>query len=135
MHRKNKGQELVNWTVVYSHLEINELKNIQRLIRESAQEISHPINKFVSACRKLAEDFYVTSSGGNLAWKLEDNLILISPTKMNKGDIYTEDVMFIDMDGYVAEGKKRPTGETPMYLKFFGERSDVVSVTHCHPLS
>lgn len=91
------------------------------------------INEFVSACRKLAEDFYVTSSGGNLAWRLEDNMILISPTKMNKGDITMEDILFIDLEGNVVEGKKCPTGETPMYLKFFSERSDIVSVIHCHP--
>jgi len=91
------------------------------------------INEFLSACRKLAEDFYVTSSGGNLAWKLEKNLILISPTKMNKGDISPEDLVFIDMKGKVVEGKNRPTGETPMYLKFFSERSDIISVIHCHP--
>ena len=91
------------------------------------------INEFVAACRKLAEDFYVTSSGGNLAWKLEDNLMLISPTKMNKGDISPEEIVFIDMEGAVVEGKNRPTGETPMYLKFFNERSDIISVIHSHP--
>ena len=91
------------------------------------------INEFISACRKLAEDFYVTSSGGNLAWKLEDNLMLISPTKMNKGDISPEEIVFIDMEGAVVEGKNRPTGETPMYLKFFKERSDIISVIHSHP--
>jgi L-fuculose-phosphate aldolase len=86
-------------------------------------------------CGRLAQNMYVTSSGGNLAWKLEENLLLITPTKMNKGDIRTGDVVFIDLKGNVIEGMRRPTGETPMYLKFFNLRPDIVSVIHSHPPS
>ena len=39
----------------------------------------------VAVCAKLARNFYVTSSGGNLAWKLEEDLLLITPTKLYKG--------------------------------------------------
>jgi len=88
--------------------------------------------EFVKVCHKLAQNLYVTSSGGNLAWKLEDNLLLITPTKMYKGFISLEDLVFIDLEGKVVEGKHRPTGETPMYLKFFNLRKDIVSVLHCH---
>jgi len=88
--------------------------------------------KFVAVCHKLAKSLYVTSSGGNLAWKLEDNLLLITPTLVYKGDIGLKDLVFIDLEGNVVEGKRRPTGETPMYLKFFNLRKDIVSVVHCH---
>jgi len=71
--------------------------------------------------------------GGNLAWKLEENLLLITPTQMNKGDIQVEDVVFLDLKGKTVQGKRRPTGEVPMYLKFFSERPDILSVVHCHP--
>jgi L-fuculose-phosphate aldolase len=33
----------------------------------------------------------------------------------------------------VLEGKRRPTGEMPMYIKFFAERPDAISILHCHP--
>jgi L-fuculose-phosphate aldolase len=90
------------------------------------------VEKFVGVCHKLAQNLYVTSSGGNLSWKLEDNLLLITPTKLYKGDIRPEDLVFIDLKGKVVEGQRRPTGETPMYLKFFDVRKDVISVIHCH---
>ncbi len=90
------------------------------------------VEKFVSVCHKLAQNLFVTSSGGNLAWKLEDNLLLITPTKLYKGDVCPEDLVFIDLQGNVIEGQRRPTGETPMYLKFFNLRKDIVSVVHCH---
>ena len=91
------------------------------------------VDQFIAVCGWLAHNLYVTSSGGNLAWKLEDNLLLITPTQMNKGDIRPADVVFIDLKGKVVEGTRRPTGETPMYLNFFNLREDIVSVIHCHP--
>jgi len=97
------------------------------------EKYSAQVDKFVAACGKLASCLYVTSCGGNLAWKLEENLVLITPTKMNKGDILPEDLVFIDLQGKVVEGIHKSSGETPMYLKFFTMRKDIVSVIHCHP--
>jgi len=90
------------------------------------------VKLFLKACHRLAQNMYVTGYGGNLAWKLEDNLIMITPTMMNKGDIQPEDLVFIDKKGETVEGKRRPTGEKWMYLKFFEERPDIKSVIHCH---
>lgn len=91
------------------------------------------IKQFVEVCHRLYLNMYVTSHGGNLAWKMEDNLLLISPTRVNKGDITAKDLIFIDASGEKVEGSKKPTGETPMYLNFFRERPDIKSVIHCHP--
>ncbi|MBN1875261.1 MAG: class II aldolase/adducin family protein [Anaerolineae bacterium] len=91
------------------------------------------VKTFVKVCRRLARNMYVTGYGGNLAWKLEDDLLLITPTQRNKGDVGTRDVVFVNLAGEIVEGERRPTGELPMYLKFFNERPDIVSVLHCHP--
>lgn len=100
-----------------------------KLLQKYKQEVA----TFVKVCGRLACNMYVTAHGGNLAWKLEEDLILITPTRMNKGDILPEDVVFINSTGDVIEGRRRPTGEKPMYLKFFAERPDIVSLIHCHP--
>lgn len=99
------------------------------------EKYAHQVDQFIGVCSRLAQNMYVTSSGGNLAWKLAENLLLITPTKMYKGDVHSEDVVFIDLKGNIVEGTRRPTGETPMYLKFFNLRPDIVSVIHCHPPS
>ncbi len=39
------------------------------------------VAKFLKVCGKLAQNLYATSHGGNLSWKVEDDLILITPTK------------------------------------------------------
>ena len=87
---------------------------------------------FTKVTGRLAVNMYVTGFGGNAAWKLEKDLIMITPTMMNKGDITKDDVVFINAKGDTVEGTRRPTGERPMYLKFFEERPDIKSVIHCH---
>ena len=87
---------------------------------------------FLKVCYQLSEKMYVTAYGGNLAWRLEPEVILITPTKMNKGEIQPEDLVFINSKGETIEGTRKPTGEKYMYLKFFKERPDVQSVIHCH---
>jgi L-fuculose-phosphate aldolase len=91
------------------------------------------VAEFIKVCARLAQNAYVTSAGGNLAWKLEDDLILITPTKVNKGVLKAEDLVFVRKSGLVVEGVRRPTGELPMYVQFFTQRPDVISVIHCHP--
>lgn len=88
---------------------------------------------FLKVCHKLSKLMYVTGHGGNAAWKLEKDLMLITPTQMNKGDIQLENLVFMDLAGNKIEGANRPTGEVPMYVNFFKSRPDVVSVVHCHP--
>jgi L-fuculose-phosphate aldolase len=90
------------------------------------------ITAFTKVTGRLAANMYVTGYGGNAAWRLEEDLILITPTMMNKGDITQNDVVFINRAGDTVAGTRRPTGERPMYLKFFQDRPDIKSVIHCH---
>lgn len=90
------------------------------------------VEAFVNVCHELSSNNYVTGHGGNLAWKLSKNLLVLTPTQMRKADIGPDDVVFTDMDGRIVEGHRKPTGETPMYLNFFRERPDITSVIHCH---
>lgn len=98
-----------------------------------SEKYYNQVKRFIRVCHKLNSEMYTTSYGGNLAWRLEEDLFLVTPTRVNKGDIKIEDLVFINASGEKLEGSKSPTGETPMYLNFFRERPDIVSVIHCHP--
>jgi len=97
------------------------------------EKFKSEIEEFLEICHRLSKLMFVTSHGGNLAWKLGDGLILITPTKMNKSDIEKNDLVFIDSSGKKLWGERTQTGETPMYINFFRERQDICSVIHCHP--
>ena len=67
------------------------------------QKYSDEVRDFMMVCKRLADRMYVTSHGGNLSCKLEDNLILISPTCVCKSDVTEADVVFIDLEGKTVE--------------------------------
>jgi L-fuculose-phosphate aldolase len=97
------------------------------------EEYRKEIDDFLYVCKRLGNEGYVTSHGGNLAIKLEEKILLITPTRMRKADIKVEDLIIIDIDGNIIDGNKKPTGEISLYLKFFKERPDINSIIHCHP--
>ena len=97
------------------------------------KQYAEQVESFVRVCHKLAQHMYVTGFGGNCAWKMDDDVLMITPTQMNKGAIQPKDVCFITMNGEKLAGERKPTGETPMYVNFFRERPDIQSVVHCHP--
>ena len=63
------------------------------------KKYSKEVSLFVKVCGRLAKNMFVTGYGGNLAWKLEKDLILITPTQMNKGDVTEKDLVFINRKG------------------------------------
>jgi L-fuculose-phosphate aldolase len=93
------------------------------------------IEELVTACRRSAELGYVTSSGGNLSIRADDNVVLITPTKTLKRTMRFEDICAVDLDGrtiYAPEGKA-PTGETPFHARIMRKRSDINAIVHAHP--
>ena len=50
------------------------------------------IDELVAACHRCAELNYVTSSGGNLSYRVDENVMLITPTKTLKRTMRCEDI-------------------------------------------
>ena len=93
------------------------------------------IRMLTEACHRCGELGYVTSSGGNLSVRVEENLVLITPTKTPKRYMTEEDICAVDLDGrivYAPEGKK-PTGETPFHTRIMRLRPDIKAIVHAHP--
>lgn len=93
------------------------------------------ICELVMAANRVAALGYVTSHGGNLSIRVDDDLVLITPTKVPKRDISFDDICFVDMEGntvFAAEGRK-PTSESPFHLRVYQRRPDLRGIVHAHP--
>lgn len=104
------------------------MNNIKKLYRNE-------IKMLTDACKRCGELGYVTSSGGNLSLRVDENLILITPTKTPKRFMTENDICAIDLEGnivYAPNGKK-PTGETPFHARIMRMRPDIKSIVHTHP--
>jgi L-fuculose-phosphate aldolase len=97
-----------------------------------AEKYPREADVFLSVCHRLYANGYVTSQAGNVAWRIDDGIILITATCAPKADLGRDDLVFIDANGNVLEGASGPTGELPLYLLLFEQRPDIESVIHCH---
>ncbi len=93
------------------------------------------IEEMAEACVRLGELGYVTSHGGNLSYRVDENTVLITPTKVLKRKIVFDDIVVIDLEGrrLFAADNRKPTGESPFHLRILKKRPDVNAVIHAHP--
>ncbi len=83
--------------------------------------------------RRLYQSGIMPGSDGNLSVMLNENEILISPSRLCKGYMLPEDIIKIDPRGNKISGELPPSLETAMHVAAYEERSDICAVVHAHP--
>ena len=104
-------------------------------MNELQKKYQAQIEELAFTANRLAALGYVTSQGGNLSLRVNENVILITPTKVCKADIRFEDICIIDSEGRVLHARegRRPTGEWPFHVRIMNKRPDVKGIIHAHP--
>lgn len=104
-------------------------------MNEFQKKYQSGIEELAAAANRLAALGFVTSQGGNLSLRADEDTILITPTKVAKADVRFEDICAINMKGEVVYAKegRRPTGEWPFHLRIMLKRPDVKGIIHAHP--
>jgi L-fuculose-phosphate aldolase len=74
-----------------------------------------------------------TTSGGNISLRISDDLILLTPSATDKGNMTAEQIAEIGMDGTNHTPGLKPSGETSMHLEIYKSRPDVQAIVHAHP--
>ena len=83
--------------------------------------------------KKLIDRRLTTGSGGNVSvYNREKNLVAISPSGLDYYETTPEDIVILDIDGNLVEGKHRPSSEAGMHLAFYKNRADVSGIVHTH---
>ncbi|MBE5760610.1 MAG: class II aldolase/adducin family protein [Clostridiales bacterium] len=104
-------------------------------MHELQKKYEAQIIELVEAAHKTDAKGFVTSQGGNLSFRVDENVVLITPTKVAKRSVQFDDVCIVDMDGntlFASTGRK-PTGELPFHLRILKKRPDIKAVLHAHP--
>lgn len=81
---------------------------------------------------KLDRYGLIALSGGNVSWRLPDGHILVTPSGMIYETMVVEDVLVMDIEGNVIEGKRRASVDTIALLHIFKKRPDINAVIHTH---
>jgi L-fuculose-phosphate aldolase len=83
--------------------------------------------------KMLHERGYVAATDGNLSVRVDNDLILITPTCTSKGDLQAGDIVTVDIEGNLLNGRKAVSSEVGMHLLIYRHRPDVRAIVHAHP--
>jgi len=83
--------------------------------------------------RKLLIARLTTGSGGNLSlFNRAQKLIAIKPSGVPYFEMQPEDVVVIDPQGRIVDGRLKPSSELSFHLGLLNRRPDISAVVHTH---
>lgn len=75
----------------------------------------------------------VVMTWGNVsAIDRERNLIVIKPSGLAYDDMLPADMVIVDLEGTVVEGRLNPSSDTPTHIALYHSFEDIGGVTHTH---
>jgi L-fuculose-phosphate aldolase len=75
----------------------------------------------------------VVAAGGNIAVRVGDDELLVTPTGWNLAELDASDLVRVSLDGRRLDGANAPTSELLLHLAALRARPDVVWSLHLHP--
>ncbi|MFR6642647.1 MAG: class II aldolase/adducin family protein, partial [Megasphaera sp.] len=70
----------------------------------------------------------VAACDGNISYRRDDGLIVITPSGLPKGELHPKDLLLVNLDGIVVEGTGKPSSETALHLMIYRKRQDVHAI-------
>jgi L-fuculose-phosphate aldolase len=86
-----------------------------------------------SASRHLARTGLVIGTAGNISARQGD-LVAVTPTGADLGDVTAEMVTVITLEGEVVDGDLAPTSEVPLHTGIY-KATNALAVTHAHAMA
>ena len=95
-------------------------------------ELSAP-EELVLLARTLWREGYDDHLAGHITYRQADGTLLCTPWLLLWEEIRPEDVLVIDRDGHLLEGRWPVPLGIPLHLELHRQREDVVVAVHSHP--
>ena len=81
----------------------------------------------------LVKNGLVLFTWGNVsAIDKERKLVVIKPSGVSYENMTAEDMVVVDLDGKVIEGKYRPSSDTPTHLELYKAHPEICGIVHTH---
>ncbi|MCR8453626.1 MAG: class II aldolase/adducin family protein [Crenarchaeota archaeon] len=98
-------------------------------------DLSKLKGEIIRVGRLLIRKNLTVGSSGNISVRIPgEDRIIITPSGVPFRTMLPEELVIIDLDGRVIEGKKRPSSELPLHLKIYKSRPDVNAIIHAHTI-
>ncbi len=94
---------------------------------ETLKELTYAANM------RLPEEGLVTLTWGNVSSiDRASGLVVIKPSGVSYAKMTAEDMVVVDLDGNVVEGKLRPSSDTPTHLYLYKHFPTIGGIVHTH---
>ncbi len=84
--------------------------------------------------RRLYRQGLTTTSGGNISLRIGDDLVAITPSATDKGEMKWKEVGLMNLLGENLTPDLKPSIEYALHLNLYKRNSQVTAVIHAHPL-
>ncbi len=71
-------------------------------------------------------------TSGNISLRYQDKII-ITASGVSNGNLSYDDLVVIDFEGKLIEGKQKASSEKMLHVEFYKKRADINAIIHVHP--
>lgn len=106
---------------------MKNLKGVELKMLEGLKE------QVLKANKELPKYGLVTFTWGNVSgFNKEEGLVVIKPSGVPYEELTVEDLVVVDLDGNIVEGKLNPSSDTPTHLVLYKNFPEIGGVVHTH---
>lgn len=89
--------------------------------------------KVIKTAQKTQAAGLVPLTFGNFSLRdTSSGYICITPSGMEYEALTPRDIVVLDIDGNILDGKRKPSVETPLHLAIYRQRKDIAGICHTH---
>jgi L-fuculose-phosphate aldolase len=86
----------------------------------------------LAAAKEMSRKGLVEGTSGNVSGRIDGDLVCMTPSSLSYEAMALEDLVIVNMDGKVIEGKRGPTSEKDLHLACYRKFDEVGGVIHAH---
>ncbi len=89
----------------------------------------------IEAGKKLLSEGLVTRTWGNVSIRVDENLMLITPSGRAYNDLTVNDIVLVNYHTLKYEGTIKPSSEKGLHCEIYRTRKEINSVIHTHQMN
>jgi L-fuculose-phosphate aldolase len=86
----------------------------------------------LAAARAMYRRGIVEGTAGNVAGRVDDGTIVVTPSSLSYEAMARDDLVVVDTGGKVVSGHRSPTSELGVHLAALAAHPEAGAVVHCH---
>jgi|YNPMSStandDraft_1061717.scaffolds.fasta_scaffold00118_28 L-fuculose-phosphate aldolase len=88
--------------------------------------------ELLKTIKKVLEEKLVIGTWGNFSIRINEDLFIITPSGMDYKKIKLKDLIVMDLNEKIVEGKRKPSVEYFLHLSIYKNRRDINGICHTH---